>query len=128
MDASLIIHRVHFAFTAAYHYLFPQLTMGLALLIFILKSKALRGDEVANRPARLWIKVFGLNFVFGVVTDDSWNIHDRPILTLGVMMMVVGIQLFSIGLLGELMVKRVGAATPDRSYSVRRVVEDPADE
>ena len=41
MDA-LILHRLHFAFTITYHYLFPQLTMGLALLIVVLKTIALR--------------------------------------------------------------------------------------
>jgi len=39
----LTIHRFHFAFTITYHYIFPQLTMGLGLLIFILKTMALRG-------------------------------------------------------------------------------------
>ena len=67
-------------------------------------------------------------YVFDIVADKSWNLHDRPVLTLGVLLMVVGVQLFSIGLLGELLVKRVGAKTPDRSYSVRRIVEDPTDE
>lgn len=38
MDASTILSRLQFAFTASYHYLFPQLTMGLALLLLILKS------------------------------------------------------------------------------------------
>ena len=33
------LHRIHFAFTVTYHYLFPQQTMGLDLLIFILKTK-----------------------------------------------------------------------------------------
>ena len=45
MDA-LTLDRLHFAFTITYHYLFPQLTMGLALLIVVLKTLALRtGDE-----------------------------------------------------------------------------------
>ena len=37
MEDALLLHRLQFAFTVAYHYLFPQLTMGLALLIVILK-------------------------------------------------------------------------------------------
>ena len=41
MDA-LTLHRLHFAFTITFHYLFPQLTMGLALLILVLKTMALR--------------------------------------------------------------------------------------
>jgi cytochrome d ubiquinol oxidase subunit I len=67
MDA-LIAHRLQFAFTVSYHYLFPQLTMGLALLIVVLKTMALRGDRVANESARFWAKIFGLSFVMGVVT------------------------------------------------------------
>jgi cytochrome d ubiquinol oxidase subunit I len=69
MDSALDVHRLHFAFTVTYHYLFPQLTMGLALLIFILKTMALRtGDEHYNRAARFWAKIFGINFALGVVT------------------------------------------------------------
>lgn len=65
----LTAHRLQFAFTVTYHYLFPQLTMGLALLIVILKSRALlRDDRVANEAARFWTRIFGLNFVMGVVT------------------------------------------------------------
>ena len=68
MDA-LTLHRFHFAFTVTYHYLFPQLTMGLALLIVILKTKGLRpGGEIYNRAARFWAKIFAINFAMGVVT------------------------------------------------------------
>jgi cytochrome bd ubiquinol oxidase subunit I len=69
MDNALAIHRLHFAFTATYHYLFPQLTMGLALLIVILKLlAAVRRDESYDIAARFWAKIFGVSFVFGVVT------------------------------------------------------------
>jgi cytochrome d ubiquinol oxidase subunit I len=64
-----LIHRLHFAFTITFHYLFPQLTMGLALLIVVLKSVALKtGSEHYDRAARFWGTIFGINFVFGVVT------------------------------------------------------------
>jgi cytochrome bd ubiquinol oxidase subunit I len=64
-----LIHRLHFAFTVTFHYLFPQLTMGLALLIVVLKTLALRSDsEEWNQAARFWARIFGINFVFGVVT------------------------------------------------------------
>ena len=69
MPDALVVHRLHFAFTVTFHYLFPQLTMGLALLIVILKSMALRtGEEHYNRAARFWMKIFGINFALGVVT------------------------------------------------------------
>ena len=69
MGSAVDVHRLHFAFTVTFHYLFPQLTMGLALLIVILKTMALRtGDEHYNRAARFWAKIFGVNFAIGVVT------------------------------------------------------------
>jgi cytochrome bd ubiquinol oxidase subunit I len=62
-------HRVQFAFTITYHYLFPQLTMGLALLIAVMKTLGLRDPRGAwNDAARFWIRIFGLNFAMGVVT------------------------------------------------------------
>ncbi len=69
MSDPLLWHRLQFAFTIVYHYLFPQLTMGLALLIVVLKAAAFR----TRRPefddaARFWIRIFGLNFAVGVVT------------------------------------------------------------
>ncbi len=68
MDA-LTVHRLHFAFTVTFHYIFPQLTMGLALLILILKTAALRtGNEHYHRAARFWAKIFAINFAMGVVT------------------------------------------------------------
>ncbi len=68
MSAELI-HRLHFAFTVTFHYLFPQLTMGLGLLIVAIKTVALRtGDANWDRAARFWGRIFAINFVFGVVT------------------------------------------------------------
>ena len=64
-----IVHRLHFAFTVTFHYLFPQLTMGLALLIVAMKTVALRtGSEAWERGARFWGRIFAINFVMGVVT------------------------------------------------------------
>src|SRR2546430_7408922 len=61
--------RIQFAFTITYHYLFPQLTMGLAWFLVYWKWRALRtGDEKYNQAARFWAKIFGLNFAVGVVT------------------------------------------------------------
>ena len=68
MDA-LVLHRIHFAFTVTFHYLFPQLTMGLALLIVALKTIAIRSkNERYNEAARFWAKIFAVNFLLGVVT------------------------------------------------------------
>src|SRR5260221_4576668 len=69
MDTALSAHRFHFAFTITYHYLFPQLTMGLAFLIAILKVLALRTKIPAyDTAARFWVRIFAVNFAMGVVT------------------------------------------------------------
>ena len=62
MTDPLFWHRLQFGFTITYHYLFPQLTMGLALLVFLLR---LRGEDAS---ARFWVRILALNFGAGVVT------------------------------------------------------------
>jgi cytochrome bd ubiquinol oxidase subunit I len=85
MDA-VLLDRIHFAFTIIFHYLFPQLTMGLALLILILKTVALRtSKEEYNIAARFWGRIFAINFAMGVVTGipmefqfgTNWAVFSR---------------------------------------------------
>src|SRR5258708_676317 len=67
--SALIADRIQFGFTLIFHYLFPQLTIGLALMIVILKTIALRtGSSHYDEAARFWARIFGINFVVGVVT------------------------------------------------------------
>jgi cytochrome d ubiquinol oxidase subunit I len=62
-------HRLQFGFTITYHYLFPQLTMGLALLLVVFKVLALRKrDPRYDEVGRFWGRIFGINFAVGVVT------------------------------------------------------------
>jgi cytochrome d ubiquinol oxidase subunit I len=69
MNSAIDVHRLHFAFTVTFHYIFPQLTMGLALLIVVLKSLALvKQDELYSNAARFWARIFAINFAVGVVT------------------------------------------------------------
>lgn len=69
MASALLYDRLQFAFTVSFHYLFPQLTMGLALLLFYLRSRALwTSDRHYHDVAHFWTKVFALSFAFGVVT------------------------------------------------------------
>ena len=69
VDDPALWHRLQFAFTITYHYLFPQLTMGLAWFLVYWKWRALRtGDERYAAAARFWARIFGLNFAVGVVT------------------------------------------------------------
>lgn len=69
MEDMLFYDRIQFAFTITFHYLFPQLTMGLSLLIVYFKWKFLRTQLVIfNDAAKFWMKIFALNFAMGVVT------------------------------------------------------------
>jgi cytochrome d ubiquinol oxidase subunit I len=69
MEDALFLHRLQFAFTISFHYLFPQLTMGLGLLIVIMKGIGLKtGNEFYHQSARFWAKIFAVNFAIGVVT------------------------------------------------------------
>ena len=69
MEDMLFYDRMQFAFTITFHYLFPQLTMGLSLMIIYFKWKFLRTKiEKYNDAAKFWMKIFALNFAIGVVT------------------------------------------------------------
>jgi cytochrome d ubiquinol oxidase subunit I len=61
--------RLQFAFTIMFHYLFPVLTMGLGVLIAVLKSVQARTGEAAyGAAARFWARIFAITFAAGVVT------------------------------------------------------------
>lgn len=69
MEDMLFYDRIQFAFTITFHYLFPQLTMGLSLIIVYFKWRFLRSKiEKYNNAAKFWMKIFALNFAMGVVT------------------------------------------------------------
>ena len=69
MEDMLLYDRLQFAFTITFHYLFPQLTMGLSLMIVYFKWKFLRTKLAHyNDAAKFWMKIFALNFAMGVVT------------------------------------------------------------
>ena len=69
MEDMLFYDRLHFAFTISFHYLFPQLTMGLSLIIVYFKMRFMKTKQVEyNYAAKFWMKIFALNFTIGVVT------------------------------------------------------------
>ena len=69
MDDPTFLSRLQFAFTIGFHYLFPQFTMGLALLLVVFKTLYLRrNDELYNKAAYFWGRIFAITFVLGVVT------------------------------------------------------------
>ena len=61
--------RLQFAFTITFHYIFPQLTMGLSLIVVYFKWKFLRTKvEKYNDAAKFFMKIFAVNFTMGVIT------------------------------------------------------------
>jgi cytochrome d ubiquinol oxidase subunit I len=65
----MIAARWQFAFTIMFHYLFPVLTMGLGVLIAVLKTIELRrGRPEYGDAARFWARIFAITFATGVVT------------------------------------------------------------
>jgi cytochrome bd ubiquinol oxidase subunit I len=69
MPDAVLAGRWHFGFTIMFHYLFPVLTMGLGVLIAVLKTFQLwRQDPRYGQLARFWAKVFSVTFGMGVVT------------------------------------------------------------
>lgn len=64
-----ILSRLQFALTACFHFLFPPISIGLALYIVIIEAMWLKtGDEKYLAAAKFFLKLFGMIFAVGVVT------------------------------------------------------------
>src|SRR3954453_14374009 len=83
MSDHVLVDRLQFTLTVTFHYIFPILTMGLALFVAWLKTVSYLGREDHRFPlwrktqeerddyesaARFWAKIFAISFAFGVVT------------------------------------------------------------
>jgi len=69
MEDMILYDRLQFAFTITFHYIFPQLTMGLSLLIVYFKWKYLASKvDKYNDAAKFFMKIFAVNFTMGVIT------------------------------------------------------------
>ncbi len=65
----LLLSRIQFAFTVAFHYIYPPLSIGLGLALVIMEGLWLRtGDKLYHEMARFWTKIFALTFAIGVAT------------------------------------------------------------
>lgn len=65
----VIWSRLQFAMTAAYHWLFVPLTLGLALIMAIMETLyVVKKDDFWLKTAQFWIKVFAINFAVGIAT------------------------------------------------------------
>lgn len=66
---TLLLSRVQFAATIAFHYIFPPLSIGLGLILVLMEGLYLRTkNPLYHRMTRFWVKIFGLIFAIGVAT------------------------------------------------------------
>lgn len=83
---ALTLSRIQFAFTAAFHYIYPPLSIGLGLALVIMEGTYLRTrNDLYQQVTRFWVKVFGLIFALGVATGivmefefgTNWSTYSR---------------------------------------------------
>jgi cytochrome d ubiquinol oxidase subunit I len=82
----LILSRVQFAATIAFHYIFPPLSIGLGLILVIMEGLYLKTrDPLFHRMTRFWVRIFGLIFAIGVASGivmefqfgTNWSRYSR---------------------------------------------------
>src|SRR5258708_32936671 len=66
---AILLSRLQFAFTIAFHIIFPSFTIGLASYLAVLEGVWLATRrEVFQNLYLFWLKVFAISFGMGVVT------------------------------------------------------------
>ncbi|MBO5810942.1 MAG: cytochrome ubiquinol oxidase subunit I [Bacteroidales bacterium] len=61
--------RAQFALTAAYHWIFVPLTLGLAVIMAVMETLyVIKKDEFWKQTAKFWMKLFAINFAVGIAT------------------------------------------------------------
>src|SRR6478752_5217472 len=85
MDVELLA-RIQFAFTIAFHYIYPPLSIGIGLIMVIMEGLYLKtGKKQYEILTRFWIKIFALIFGIGVATGivmefefgTNWAVYSR---------------------------------------------------
>lgn len=85
-DDVVLLSRIQFALTIAFHYLYPPLSIGLGLFLVLVEARYLRtGDPLWRQVARFWTRVFALTFAIGVATGlvmefefgTNWSRYSR---------------------------------------------------
>ncbi|MBC5838803.1 cytochrome ubiquinol oxidase subunit I [Flavobacterium muglaense] len=81
-----ILARIQFAFTIAFHYIYPPLSIGIGLIMVITEGLYLKtGNKDYEILTRFWIKIFALTFGIGVATGiimefefgTNWAVYSR---------------------------------------------------
>ena len=64
-----ILARIQFAFTIAFHYIYPPISIGLGVLLVIMEGMYVKtGNKIYETITKYWIKIFALVFAMGVAT------------------------------------------------------------
>ncbi|MGR3951861.1 MAG: cytochrome ubiquinol oxidase subunit I [Chlamydia sp.] len=64
-----ILHRIQFAFTITFHYIYPPLSIGLSLLLIIYEGLYLKTKSpLWENITKFWTRVFALTFALGIAT------------------------------------------------------------
>ena len=64
-----ILSRIQFAFTIAFHYIYPPLSIGIGIILVIMEGMYLKTkDRFYENMTKFWVKVFALTFAIGVAT------------------------------------------------------------
>jgi cytochrome d ubiquinol oxidase subunit I len=85
---ALLLARIQFAFTIGFHFLFPAMTLGTALILLISETLYLiRKDETYKKITDFLVKILGLIFVIGAATGivmefsfgTNWSGYSRAV-------------------------------------------------
>ncbi len=64
-----ILARLQFAFTIAFHYIYPPMSIGLGVILVIMEWKYLKTrKKLYEEMTRFWVKIFAIIFGVGVAT------------------------------------------------------------
>lgn len=64
-----ILARLQFAFTIAFHYIYPPMSIGLGVLLVFMEFMYLKTkNKMYENMTRFWVKIFALTFALGVAT------------------------------------------------------------
>jgi len=81
-----ILARIQFAFTIAFHYIYPPLSIGIGLIMVIFEGLYLKtGKKEYEVLTRFWLKIFAITFGIGVATGiimefefgTNWAVYSR---------------------------------------------------
>lgn len=71
---AILLARIQFAFTVAFHFIFPAFTIGLASYLAVLNGLWLKTkNEKYLNLFKFWVKIFALSFAMGVVSGITMS-------------------------------------------------------